>query len=72
MTLAPALVPMLVALLFVTLPFTVARIWLRRIGERRRAYDAAERSVRLQALAEASVAATRRGERFIPPAGWNQ
>ncbi len=71
MTLPPALVPILVGLLFVTLPFTVARLWLRRIGDRRRAYEAAERSVRLQTLADASVAATQRGERFVPPAGWD-
>ncbi len=71
-TIPSAIGPIVVALLFVTLPFTIARLWLRRIGERRRAYDDAERSVRLHTLAEASLAATRRGERFIPPAGWDR
>ena len=72
MSLAPALVPILVGLLFVTLPFTIARLWLRRIGERRRAYDDAERSVRLQALADAATFARARGEAFVPPPGWDR
>lgn len=71
MTLHPAFVPILVGLLFVTLPFTIARIWLRRIGERRRDYAAAERSVRLQLLADRSLAARARGETFVPPPGWD-
>jgi hypothetical protein len=72
MSLPPAFVPILVGLLFVTLPFTIARLWLRRIGERRRAYEDAERSVRLQSLADASVAARARGESFVPPPGWDR
>ena len=65
-------VPILVGLLFVTVPFTIARLWLRRIADRRRAYEAAERSVRLQGLADASLAARARGETFIPPPGWDR
>ena len=72
MSLAPALVPILIGLLFVTLPFTIARLWLRRIAERRRAYAEAERSVRLQALADASISARARGEAFVPPPGWDR
>jgi hypothetical protein len=72
MSLPPVFVPILVGLLFVTLPFTIARIWLRRIAARRRAYDDAERSLRLLALADASLAARRRGETFVPPPGWDR
>ena len=72
MSLPPAVVPILVGLLFVTLPFAIARLWLRRIGERRRAYDDAERSVRLQALADAATSAKARGEAFVPPPGWDR
>jgi hypothetical protein len=72
MSLHPAFVPILVGLLFVTLPFTVARVLLRRIATRRRAYEDAERSVRLQSLADASLAARARGETFVPPPGWDR
>ncbi len=71
-SLAPAMVPLLVGLLFVTVPFTIARLWLKRIAAQRRAYEDAERSVRLQSLAEASVAARARGEKFVPPPGWER
>jgi hypothetical protein len=72
MSLHPAFVPILVGLLFVTLPFTVARVLLRRIATRRRAYEDAERSVRLQSLADTSLAARARGETFVPPPGWDR
>ena len=72
MSLHPAFVPILVGLLFVTLPFTGARVLLRRIATRRRAYEEAERSVRLQSLADASLAARARGETFVPPPGWDR
>jgi hypothetical protein len=71
-SLAPALIPLLVGLIFVTIPFTIARLWLKRIARQRRAYEEAERSVRLQTLAEESVAARARGERFVPPPGWER
>lgn len=66
-----AFMPILIGLIFITVPITIARLWLKRIAGRRRDYDAAERSVRLQRLGEASVAAQARGEKFVPPPGWD-
>ena len=71
MTFQHFIAPLLFGLLFTALPFTVARLWLKRIAARRRAYAAAERSVRLQRLADLSLAARARGERFVPPPGWD-
>lgn len=58
-------------LLFTALPYTIARLWLKRIRLQRARYQSAERSVRLQMLADASLNARARGERFVPPAGWD-
>ena len=63
---------LLTGMLFTALPYTIARLWLKRIRHQRRSLESAERSVRIQALADASCAARARGERFVPPAGWDR
>lgn len=63
---------LLYGMLFTALPFTIARLWLKRIRRQRLALESAERSVRIQVLADASSAARARGERFVPPPGWDR
>lgn len=63
---------LLTGMLFTVLPYTIARLWLKRIRRQRLNLESAERSVRIQTLADASCAARARGERFVPPTGWDR
>lgn len=71
MPLKLTLMHLLYGMLFTALPYTIARLWLKRIRRQRRNLESAERSIRIQALADASCAARARGEQFVPPPGWD-
>lgn len=58
------------SLLTVTLPYALARHWLRRIRADRRADDMQSKLARQQVLADIVQSARKRGERIDLPADW--
>lgn len=60
------------SLVTVTLPYALARAWLRRIRADRRAGDVQSKLARQQAIADIVQSARQRGETVDLPAGWDR
>lgn len=60
------------SLLTVTLPYAIARHWLRRIRADRRTDEMQSKLARQQALADIVHSARQRGERVELPADWQR